>query len=340
MKEDDEVSQDCLMCQTMLQLMAQQSSYQLHVKLLDYIKAMSWVSKVSGFEVRQARLSDKADARSSISLLAYADQSEHEVHDMAKHASLLACLEEKNIQYSKQGMVQLCFVPVLCAQAKQNVWVIEYTGAVDDEALQSIFMLAKIYHHCEQHISAHRHDSLTGLENRQALTERLGRLLHVKSIDQRRAKDHSWMPSLCILDIDFFKRVNDNFGHLYGDEVLLLLSRLMKKSFRETDYLYRYGGEEFVALLDTKSKAETETVLERFRQMVNDFQFPQVGHVTVSIGFVQLKHGSLPSSLFDQADKALYYAKQHGRNQVRSYQDLLDAGLLEEEQVRVDSELF
>ncbi|MDQ6988620.1 MAG: GGDEF domain-containing protein [Mariprofundaceae bacterium] len=328
----EEHTQNCLMCQGMLQLMAQQSSHQLHLTLLTHIREMAWVSKVSGFEVANYKQGK------AVALMAYADQTEHDIHEMAKHPDLLVCLEKKEMQRQTQGNV--LFVPVQRAQAQCDVWVIESDAVMKTQDMDAILMLAKIFRHCDQHISAHKNDPLTGLENRQALAERLGRLLHVKSVGKRREDEHSWMPSLCVLDIDFFKRVNDNFGHLYGDEVLLLFAGLMKECFRNTDDLYRYGGEEFVVLLDTVSQEETEAVLERFRKMVDDFKFPQVGHITVSIGFVVLESGILPSSLFDHADKALYYAKEHGRNRVCSYQDLLNQGLIEQGKVQVDSEIF
>jgi len=143
-----------------------------------------------------------------------------------------------------------------------------------------------------------------------------------------------------MLDIDFFKRVNDEFGHLYGDEVLLLFSGLMKKVFRDNDFLYRYGGEEFVVLLQTSTLKESAVALERFRSAVEAYDFPQVGKITVSIGFVQMKAGELPSSTLDKADKALYYAKEHGRNQVCSYQMLSEKNLIEAGVVNIDVELF
>jgi diguanylate cyclase (GGDEF)-like protein len=126
------------------------------------------------------------------------------------------------------------------------------------------------------------------------------------------------------LDIDHFKSVNDNFGHLIGDEVLILLGHhLMRSSFRLNDQLYRFGGEEFVLLLQCSCEQEMGQVLERFRSTVENFEFPQAGRVTVSIGFTRLREDDTPDVAFGRADKSVYYAKGNGRNQVCSYDGLV-----------------
>jgi len=323
----------CKMCDSLLNLTKQSTSHLLHIEVLNEINKLPNVALVSGFEVRST-----AREAGDVALLAYADYALHEVHEMAKDVSLQACLKTKEVQYADNGDIQRVFVPVVLEKSIQNVWVIDFTDAAADDSLRRINFFAHVFANCDAHISSHKHDPLTGLGNRQALSERLGRVLHVKPVSHRRAQETSVLPSLCILDIDFFKRVNDEFGHLYGDEVLLLLAGLMKTTFRENDCLYRYGGEEFVVLLDTSSEAETESVLERFRNAVDTYEFPQVGHVTVSMGFVPLESGVLPSSLFDHADKALYYAKEHGRNQVQSYKKLLDAGEIPADKVEIESD--
>ena len=135
---------------------------------------------------------------------------------------------------------------------------------------------------------------------------------------------------LAVLDIDHFKRVNDNFGHLIGDEVLLLIARLMRANFRFQDLLYRFGGEEFVILMRCAGKQDAANALERFRKRVESHDFPQVGNITVSVGFAPLLPDDTPGTAFDRADKAVYYAKGNGRNQVSSYVDLVANGELAE----------
>ena len=146
---------------------------------------------------------------------------------------------------------------------------------------------------------------------------------------------------LAMIDIDHFKRVNDNFGHLIGDEVLLLLARLMRASFRFHDQLYRFGGEEFVVLMRCNGEVEAAAALERLRSTTESHLFPQVGNITISIGFSEIQAGDTPSGAFERADKAVYYAKEHGRNQVSSFAALIASGELAEQTVNVgDMELF
>jgi diguanylate cyclase (GGDEF)-like protein len=135
---------------------------------------------------------------------------------------------------------------------------------------------------------------------------------------------------LAVIDIDHFKRVNDNFGHLIGDEVLLLIAGLMRTNFRFHDQIYRFGGEEFVVLMRCADHTDAANALERFRHKVEEHEFPQVGTIRVSVGFSALRSNDTPGSAFDRADKAVYYAKAHGRNQVCSYSVLVQAGELTE----------
>ena len=130
-----------------------------------------------------------------------------------------------------------------------------------------------------------------------------------------------------MIDIDHFKRVNDRFGHLYGDEVLILMANLLRTSFRAYDRIFRFGGEEFVVLLRSATEGKALQVLERFREKVQAYDFPQVGQVTVSIGFASIGAGA-PIEIVGRADQALYFAKEHGRNQVCFYDHLLAQGAL------------
>ncbi|MBD8526265.1 GGDEF domain-containing protein [Pseudomarimonas arenosa] len=186
-------------------------------------------------------------------------------------------------------------------------------------------------------------DQLTGLMNRKTFDESVFKLFSSgdrfqldaaspRAKDDRRIGAHRGEFWLGMVDIDHFKRINDSFGHLYGDEVLLLASQVMQRGFRDTDLLFRFGGEEFVIITQNVDRDGALHVFERLRQSIESFRFPQVGQVTISIGLVQLVPGKLTPILLDQADKALYYAKQHGRNQVAVYQDLVERGDIDETQ--------
>ncbi|MAZ66818.1 MAG: hypothetical protein CMF25_06880 [Kangiellaceae bacterium] len=134
------------------------------------------------------------------------------------------------------------------------------------------------------HISRGCHDRLTGLLNRRQLDEFMEHIFCDSLHQQRRKK----LPIRCIalLDIDHFKAINDNYGHLFGDEVLINIANQMRYCFRQEDGVYRYGGEEFVVVLEYVSAEEAHVILDRFRQHIESFDFPEKIKVTISIGYV------------------------------------------------------
>lgn len=227
------------------------------------------------------------------------------------------------------------FLSVTCAQARQcDQWLI--AG------------LMRIYQNFLSLINESEHDKLTGLLNRKTFDAKIGKILlknreqHDKnvSVEQRGGQQEIVSNWLAIVDIDHFKRINDSFGHLYGDEVLLLLSRIMRKTFRNNDLLFRYGGEEFVVVLPSVSMGGAMMALERFRSAAESHPFPQVGQVTVSIGFVDMGSQYVPTTVVGQADQALYYAKRNGRNRICLYDDLLASGDIGSGIAGSDVELF
>lgn len=211
----------------------------------------------------------------------------------------------------------------------------------------------KIYHNYLSILDDSERDTLTGLLNRKTFDNNIAKITSAyrngddsgtgtgkKGLPHRRRMHPEWSHWLAVIDIDFFKSVNDRFGHLYGDEVLLLLARIMEKTFRHNDKLFRFGGEEFVVVLEPASFESAWSVLERFRMAVQSYHFPQVGKVTVSIGFTHIRSDEIPASVVGHADEALYYAKHNGRNQVRSYEKLIEEGVLGGEHYTSEIELF
>jgi diguanylate cyclase (GGDEF)-like protein len=189
-------------------------------------------------------------------------------------------------------------------------------------------------------------DSLTRLLNRKTFDETFDRLLtraDDSSAESRRAERRSLekaLPTwLAAIDIDHFKRINDSFGHLFGDEVLLRLGALMRKTFRGSDRLFRFGGEEFVVILNAPDGGSAELVFERFRVSVEHHEFPQVGTVTCSIGYTGVSHLDVSTNVLGRADHALYFAKNGGRNQVCCYERLLDRGTIEAASANVAAEV-
>jgi diguanylate cyclase (GGDEF)-like protein len=192
-------------------------------------------------------------------------------------------------------------------------------------------------------------DSLTGLLNRKTFDESFLKASAEPAqpataardaVEGRRAVADTGSYWLGVIDIDHFKRVNDNYGHLIGDEVLLLLSRLMRGSLRSRDRLYRFGGEEFVALVRCKGAESAALAFERLRGNTERYAFPQVERITVSVGFTEVKPGDTPGGAFERADKAVYYAKEHGRNQLQYHEALVARGELDDASKISDIELF
>ncbi len=191
-------------------------------------------------------------------------------------------------------------------------------------------------------------DTLTGLLNRKTFESHFHKLCQrmapadgpAPQGTERRsagAREPSW---LALIDIDRFKSINDGYGHLFGDEVLLLVSRLMRRSLRGADHLFRFGGEEFVVVLDRASESGVEIVFERLRSAIEQHNFPQVERVTISIGYTRINPHDISTTCVERADAALYYAKSHGRNNVRSWEALRAAGKVITRAGTGDIELF
>jgi diguanylate cyclase (GGDEF)-like protein len=181
-------------------------------------------------------------------------------------------------------------------------------------------------------------DTLTGLLNRRTFESRFYKMRQRQSTTgPAGAAEDSW---LGLMDIDHFKSINDCHGHLFGDEVLLLVSQLMKRTFRGADQLVRFGGEEFLILLEQATDAGAQVAFERLRAAVEIYDFPRVGRVTVCVGYTRLDPQDMPMACVQRADAALYYAKEHGRNGVRCFEVLATAGELQAKHEGGDVELF
>jgi len=154
-------------------------------------------------------------------------------------------------------------------------------------------------------------DMLTGLYNRTMLDEQFRQELE-------RARRYNRPFSLIMFDIDRFKAVNDDFGHLMGDKVLVAISAAAKKSVRGTDILGRWGGEEFLVLCPETATAEALLVAERIRAAISEATYPTGRTHTISAGVASLGPEDTVDTLLQRADTALYAAKDDGRDTVRS----------------------
>ncbi len=160
-------------------------------------------------------------------------------------------------------------------------------------------------------------DPLTGIHNRYAFTRRL-------ESEHARIKRYNSKASVVMADIDHFKVINDTYGHLVGDKVLVEVARRLKSTMRESDFLARYGGEEFVAILPETGLENALAAAEKMRVRIENTDFMVRGtilDITISCGVAEILADTKNAfQALDNADKALYEAKRTGRNKVRGQQ--------------------
>lgn len=153
-------------------------------------------------------------------------------------------------------------------------------------------------------------DALTGIGNRACMENSFSREIKL-------ARRHKHPLALLLIDVDHFKQINDTHGHRQGDKTLQHIAKLLRQTLRETDQIFRYGGEEFTALLHHTSTEEAKLIAERIRVNIAMSPVTLAGDdvfATVSLGITTLEPSDDPDSFFERADKALYKAKNSGRN--------------------------
>lgn len=288
----------------------------------------------------RARLASGDVAASSDSLWAEIDL----LPRLAAYPARVQCLRTQE-PVEVPGATHVTCFPLLTDRDAVGVLEVESRIPLDAEQLRTVSSMLRVYRNVQGLLDYSERDMLTGLLNRKTFDDAFYKACAVHGSSQtpaeaRRETRSELRPYLGVIDIDHFKQVNDRHGHLIGDEVLLLLSRLMRASFRFHDRLYRFGGEEFVVLLRCGSDAHALQAFERLRAATEAYQFPQVGRITVSIGFTHVRTDDNPNTAFERADKAVYWAKSHGRNQVAEHADLVSRGELSELQKAGDIELF
>jgi diguanylate cyclase (GGDEF)-like protein len=256
-------------------------------------------------------------------------------------------IESQEVVVDTHDQTSRTIHPIIINKTVKSLLVL-YTRNADETSEKIISSFVKIYANFVAVLDDSERDTLTGLFNRKAFDTHIKELLldvektrnsKPQARERRTAKDNAcrW---LGILDIDHFKHINDNYGHLYGDEVLVIFSNIMEASFRKSDLLFRYGGEEFVVVLNPATEKQAEMVFNRFRNRLEEHDIPQVGRVTVSIGISRFSADVHPTSVVENADQALYYSKDHGRNQVSNYHQLITGGAIKSHDYADEIEMF
>lgn len=180
--------------------------------------------------------------------------------------------------------------------------------------VQDITEQKELQHELEYRAS---HDPLTDLYNRAKLQQQLRA---AKSTYER----HGTVFAIILADIDHFKAVNDQWGHSVGDAVLWEIGRRISAQIRESDFLGRWGGEEFLILVNQTDEDGAAQLAERIRHSISHAEIQGIGTITSSFGLAAIEPGVSLESMEDRADQALYAAKQRGRNQVIRYSKVLN----------------
>jgi diguanylate cyclase (GGDEF)-like protein len=170
-------------------------------------------------------------------------------------------------------------------------------------------------------------DGLTGLYNQSKFFELL-------DIETHKSEKYGFMYSIILFDVDFFKNFNDHNGHIKGSSTLQKIGSIMKKNFRASDFLAKYGGDEFVVILSQTDKVGSFLASERLREAIerekfDGGEFQPKGKLTLSLGIASYPdHGKTGEQILDKADQALYFSKKAGRNRTTIYSEfLIDADL-------------
>ena len=274
----------------------------------------------------------------------------HEPKIFTADVHLKQCLDElKSVSYKDKGFMYL-IMPIL--SGGKIIGVLSIESKQELSAFETLIDgFTKIYGNYLYILNESERDKLTGLFNRRTFDNKLRRLLKMqhekqekyalsKNTDEKRKQLDASCAWLVILDIDNFKVVNDTFGHIYGDEVILLISQKMKECFRNTDLFFRFGGEEFVIIIEPIPADRAHAILDNFRKTIADHNFPQIGQVTISVGYAMIRENDYPPAILDLADKAMYYAKKHGKNCVYNHESLVAEGEIQDQKKSGAIDLF
>jgi len=222
---------------------------------------------------------------------------------------------------SKLGIKSGLLVPMVLRDTVLGVLFLQDCDQMRDWSIDDISLINSLadqvsvaIENAELHLEKERQattDSLTGIANRRSFNEEYAR-------EFERAWRYKQPLSLVLIDMDFLKMINDNFGHQVGDEAIKEIGRLLKQSSRAVDLAARYGGEEFCLLLPNTEVSMAEQLAERLHKVINEVHLEGPGHISASFGIASYPmHASDPDTLFRKADAALYQAKQAGRNMVK-----------------------
>lgn len=344
--------------QNLVEMTGHRDHLRLEVSVVSALQALPGTSEVRALEVFGINGALHVRPRTWLDKERWVSATAEAPRDLRKVAlgelpALAQCLRDRSTlaRATLDNGLYRVWLPVWLQDKVTSCLEITQVKPFSESKLAVIKGVFDVYQNYQSLLDYSERDALTGLFNRKTFDEQFAR----QTMDQESTAelgemvgtcdDHRHAPPqdsrhwLAVVDIDHFKLVNDRFGHLYGDEVLILVANILRSAFRTQDRIFRFGGEEFVVLLRSATLETAHTVFNRFRTAVEAYDFPQVGRITVSLGFVATDVGA-PVEILGSADQALYFAKEHGRNQVCHYTELVQDGSLAAKISNDEVELF
>lgn len=257
---------------------------------------------------------------------------------LSDHPEWRACVESRSPVHSPPdgGDSIICF-PVEEGSSVTGLLQINLTDSMSARESRLVEGILRILRNQTALLDYGERDTLTGLLNRKTFESRFEKICGAPEVAPFPSSPLRW---LGVLDIDHFKSINDSYGHVIGDEVLLLVSQVMQRTLRGADQLFRFGGEEFVMVLEDTDAEGAGIAYDRIRAAIDHHKFPRVGNITASLGYTTVRRTDSPNDCIARADEALYFIKGNGRNGVRCYEDLVASGLLTMKDNSGDVDLF
>ncbi|MEY4884032.1 MAG: hypothetical protein RIS34_1886 [Pseudomonadota bacterium] len=265
--------------------------------------------------------------------------------------------EVVEIAWAGESGPRITMFPLFSDSRSDDEGVIEIHSEAPLSAgeISTIGQLRHVYRNMYSLLEYSDRDALTGLLNRKSLDDAFysavlegldgavgdsaaDAIAHGVELERRhRVPANYW---LGVARIDNFAAISDKHGHLIGEELILLVARMLKNTFRTYDHLYRFGAEHFSVLMHCPDESLVYAAFERFRSGVDRFNFPQVGRLTVSCGFTSVLADDTPGTALGKTDRAVEYAQKNGRNKVCSHLELVRAGFFTETPVSGAVQIF
>ncbi len=272
------------------------------------------------------------------------------LHTIDDHKDRLRCIQNRaqvEVAWAGEEGPRITYLPLFNDARNEEEGVVEvHSGAaLKLDQIQTIEAMLHVFRNMYNLLAYSDRDALTGLLNRKALDDTFysAVLEEIEAgVDFRsqalaspvapgQERRHRVPPNywLGTVSVDKFPVLSDQYGHLIGEEVLLLVARILNNTFRTYDRIYRFGGDQFAVLMHCPDEALVLAAFERFRVNMEKFNFPQVGRVTACAGFTRVSADDSPSTALERAERAVDYAQHHGHNKVFSHGDLVRKGFFE-----------